>query len=97
MNHQPIDPLASSPWGWSEVVSLVRTAHDARMIVRLFRYMRDQIGEPVSWWRTEELPDLTEADWRRVTARDFSVNDRYYVLMRGLKPIALDPAECVQR
>jgi hypothetical protein len=63
------------------------------MIVRLFRYMRDQIGEPVSWWRTEELPDLTEADWRRVTARDFSVNDRYYVLMRGLKPIALDPAK----
>jgi hypothetical protein len=61
-----IEPLTASPWGWSEVVSLVTTPAEAEATICLLSCMRDAIGEPPSWWQAAAplLPDLTAADWR---------------------------------
>ena len=87
MNHQPR--------GWSDIVSIVATRDQAVATIGLFVALRDTIGAPLSWWRceAERLPDMTAEDWKRVEARDFSVASRSELLMRSLKPIALDPSK----
>jgi hypothetical protein len=95
MNPRPIEPPASSPWRWSNVVSLIASRHEAAATVRFFTCLRETIAEPTSWWRTaaEYLPDVTPEEWRRIKARECSVETRSALLLRSLKPIALDPTK----